>query len=208
MTNAYKDLVWSVKYNLSFVMSFMYQYYVYFAKLIRKVSAPDMPYTIVKVLKHNDAENSMTDVSDEYFVDGKIPACNEDERLEYHTTFNHRPYRIVSTRQTTLEPNLGLFQKPRGMNDPFKNPRIVSATICQKFDNEETDVLNRVFQYAGPNHDFFGQTLKTRWLFPPYTDTTTTNKHESITEDETTLHVLYSNGVSTHFSPDECIKKF
>ena len=206
MTNAYKDLVWSVKYNLSFVMSFMYQYYVYFAKLIRKVSAPDMPYTIVKVLKHNDAENTMTDVSDAYFVQGTIPACNEDERLEYHTTFNHRPYRIVSTRQTTLEPNLGLFQKPRGMRDPFKNPRIVSATMCQKFDNEETDVLNRVFQYAGPNHDFFGQTLKTRWLFPPYTDTT--NKHESITEDETTLHVLYSNGVSTHFSPDECIKKF
>jgi len=206
MTNAYKDLVWSVKYNLSFMLSFMYQYYVYFAKLIHKVSAPDMPYTIVKVLKHNDAVNSTTDVSDEYFVQGTIPACYHDERLEYHTTFNHRPYRIVSTTQTTLEPRLGLFQKPRGMRDPFKNPRIVSATMCQKFDNEETDVLERVFQYAGPNHDFFGQSLKTKWLFPP--SATKTNDCESSTEDETTLHVLYSNGVSTHFSPDECIKKF
>lgn len=212
MTNAqifirnYKDLVWSFKYNMSFVLSFMYQYYVYVAKLIRKVSAPDMPYTIMKVMKHNNLENTVQDVSDEYFIQGTIPACNHDERLEYHTTFNNRSYRIVSTTQTTLEPSLGLFQKPRGMNDPFKNPRIVSATMCQKFDNGETDVLDHVFQFAGPNHDFFGQSLKTRWLFPP--SATTTSDCESTTEDETTLHVLYSNGISTHFSPDECIKKF
>lgn len=205
MTNSklarnYNDFMWSVKYNVSFMMSFLYQYYIYFSKLIQKVSAPDMPYTIVKVMKHNDLETTATDVSDAYFVQGTIPACNTDERLEYHTMFNHRPYRIVSTHQTTLEPSLGLFQKPRGMNDPFKNPRIVSATMCQKFDNEETDVLDRVFQFAGPNHDFFGQSLKTRWLFPSAV---------AMTNDcESTLHVLYSNGVSTHFAPDECIKKF
>lgn len=211
MTNAqitrnYNDFMWNVKYNVSFMMSFLYQYYVYFSKLIHKVSVPDMPYTIVKVMKHNDMENTVKDVSDEYFVQCTIPTCNDDERLEYRTTFNNRSYRIVSTTQTTLEPSLGLFQKPRGMNDPFKNPRIVSATMCQQFDNGETDVLDRVFQFAGPNHDFFGQTLKTRWLFP--LATTTTNDRKSTTDDETTLHVLYSNGISTHFAPDECIKKF
>jgi hypothetical protein len=164
-----------------------------------------MPYVIRKVIRYGCGKEDtpvVKDVTAEYFQ-GTVPSCDPSEHLEYHTLFKNKSYRIVSTPQSKLEPTLKLFQKPKTMNDPLKNPRIISATLCQKFENEQSDASSLVFEYAGPNHDFFGQSLKTRWLFPKMTNSPITSMDE-----ETTLHVMYSNGVSTHFSPDEYIKKF
>jgi hypothetical protein len=179
-------------------VSYMYTHYTNLKFFYWKFGTKPMPFTVYKVLKY-DTQTQHEVRLDDVYHNGVLPVCQNDEYIEYRVMYDRKKYRVVSKCDNFKEPALSLFHKPTSsMNDPIRNPRIISATLCHKYDNVESDVFNRVLKFAGPNHDFFGQVLKTRWMFA----------NDDLMDEEHTLHILYSNGISTQFSPDEHIKKF
>lgn len=194
----YDNLVWDVKYYILMCMSYVYTHYTNIKILFWKFGIKPTPFTVYKILKYDNL--GMCELLNDEYYNGTLPTCKDDnEYIEYRVIYDKKKYRIVSKRDCCKEPSLSLLYNPgSSMNDPILNPRIISATLCHKYDEIECDVLNRVFKFAGPKHDFFGQVLKTRWMFA----------NDDLMDDDHNLHILYSNGISTQFSPDEHIKKF
>ena len=107
----YNDMIWNMKYNITFYISFMYQYYTHVTQMVLKLRTPTMPYIVYKVVKHND-ETWEEDVSSQYF-NGTVPRCEANERIEYRVRFKEKKYRVFSTAATFKEPGLSMFQNRR-----------------------------------------------------------------------------------------------
>ena len=158
-----------------------------------------MPYQVYKVTRCNKNICGMEQELSHEYREGVFSKLRLDEYIEYRVLFRGKKFRCLSTTEQFIEPCLTVLQKTKEINDPFKNPRIISAVMCNKFDNCEVDVFERVLKFAGPNHNFFNQILQTRWIFGDAIDQM---------NDENMLRIIYSNGIINTFSPNEHIKKF
>lgn len=125
-----------------------------------------LPFVRMRVYKVIKYDKEVTDKSEDVtstYCSGNIPRISDDEYLEYRVMFKDFQYRVISTNDAPKDPSMAMFQ--RRIRSPLLYPKIVSATLRNKQTKIETDVYDRLMKYAGPNQDFFGSTLKMKWLF-------------------------------------------
>lgn len=170
------DVMYNIKMYTMRIISWINVFCKTIVRFALQMTTPTMPYVVRDVKCISTEHDRIKDVSHDYF-NRRLPVCKDDEYIEYTVLFNDKIYKLISTNKHPIEPCLSLFHKKPAMST---NHRIICAYLCAK-DDTRSDMLTKLFQYAGPKHDFFGQECKIHWLF----------RH--MTEDDR-LDIMYSDG--------------
>lgn len=159
-----------------------------FIEMVTRVVSTPMPMYVYKVLTYDSL--GVVDRTDDYYK-GAIIKNDTGDRTEYRVTWNRtKKYRLVSTTSSPMYPQHEMFV---GTGMLSSRPKIICAVL--KDEDGECNVIERVYKYAGPKHDFFGQKeFKMRWMF----------ENDELKES-TVLLVLFSNGTNTIYGSDDVI---
>jgi hypothetical protein len=85
-----------------------------------------------------------------------VDATDRCPLVEYTVRWRNQEFKILNT-----DPSLQLFCTQRS------RVFIADAVLYNVYDVKKTrNVYNEILPYAGPNHDFFGQTVNISWMFP------------------------------------------
>jgi hypothetical protein len=200
---AYDSFVLESQYRTLLVMLYGHELMKYIKYVYWKSCIPGMPYIVYKVNKGtlmNDSQSIKISKISKDFFNGFVPKQNNDfiwDYIEYRVMYKFQKYRIFSLKGNIIEPTLHLLQS-HGMKSPLNHPRIIGACLTNKVNDLQENVLDKILKYAGPNHDFFGQKVKPKWMF---------NKQVMI-DGEHDLCIFYTNGSIHSFSTNEFVKKF
>lgn len=138
-----------------------------FNVLIKKLDVltdPDNPLIIYKVLIFDASSDQRIDVTLNYF-NGISFTTNVEfpkYRIEYRFKWRNEKYRYISDNTTTNT----FININNLLKQNYFSKKIIHSLLTYKDIDDRTDVLKKIKKYAGPNHDFFGNSYKPSWLFP------------------------------------------
>lgn len=169
----------------------------FFVEMVTRVMSTPMPMYVYKVMTYDHMGEA--DCTEYYYKGLSIPHVlpssdeepTDDHRIEYRITWSrNKKYRIVSTLSNPLYPQHEMFV---GTGMLSSKPKAICAIL--KDEDGECNVIERVYKYAGPKHDYFGQSeFKMKWMF----------ENDELKET-TVLSVLFSNGTHKTYGIDDII---
>jgi hypothetical protein len=160
----------------------------FYTELLNRVTIKPPPLFVYKVLKVTDEHQE--DLTDTYLNGGDIQTPDDVSWVEYRFTWKRdKKYRVVCTHPEEPGPSHDMLARANGTSN---HKRIVMAVLVNPSANIEENVIDRVYKFAGPRSDFFGNKhLRMKHLF--YNDDI---------DSETVLKVLWSDGSLLSYEPD------
>lgn len=152
-----------INYYKNIILNHLQAYFNSFLTIVDILTEPENPLVVYKILIYDEDTNERINVTKDYYngLNHNIPYDNY--RIEYRFKWKKTKYRYIEQKNDD-KPFIQL-------QDLYKKPFGVKIINCILFDeiandHDETDVLEKIKKYAGPNHNFFNKKLKPSWLFP------------------------------------------
>jgi hypothetical protein len=170
------------------------QHYINMVKMnIWYCFAPIVPIRIYKIIHYSDRNDTQTNVTSSYHK-GTLIEMEDDDWLEYRLYYFDKQYRVINSHLNICDPCMSMF-KVKSIRNPITEPYIISAIL--EYKEHLHDVHDRVEKYVGPCKDFFKQSVKMKWMFA-----------NDDLDDDHSLHLTLSNGVTISYKQNDIIKVF
>ena len=160
----------------------------FYAELLARVTLKPSPMFVYKVIRN--VGDSEQDITDPYLNGVDVqPTPDDDSWVEYRLTWKRdKKYRVVCVSPGDPGPSHDMLVRK---NSSAKKC-IVMAVLVNPTENIEEHVLDRVYKFAGPQHDFFeNKNLRMKHLF----------RNDDL-EPDTVLKLLWSDGSLITYEPD------
>lgn len=152
---------------------------------------PSVPFRLYKIIHYCDRNNVQNDVTKMYHK-GEQTYLETEDWIEYRLYYFDKQYRVLSSCFNRIDPSMTTFKKNK-IRDPVREPYVIYASL--EYKDHLEDVYDRVEKYLGPCKDFFGQSVKMKWMFV-----------NDDLEDENILHLLLSDGTTLSYTRNDMIK--
>lgn len=181
-----------MSYLNSFIINALYYYTCikeFYEELLNRITCKPPPLFVYKVIRYFGVDGE-EDITNRY-TNGQGITPGDGESIEYRFTWKRdKKYRFVCIRPDDPGPSHDALTKP-----VTPGPRIVMAVLINPQENIEEHVMERVYKFAGPQHDFFSNKhLQVKHMF--YNDDILPG---------TVLKILWSNGSLLSYCPESTL---